>query len=268
MAQTTVVAVLGLGEAGARIASDLVRGGVEVHAYDPVVLTTPDGVVRVDAAAQAVARSSLVLALTTAATATTAAESALPGLPAHSLYADLNTASPALKRDLASLVEREGHTFADVALLGPVPDRGIGTPALVAGSGARAFADALQPLGMPVEVVSDTAGDAAGRKLLRSVFMKGVAASVLESLRAAEAAGQAPWLEAEIASVLGDALLRRLVEGSRLHAARRMDELAAAGDLLRELGVEARVTSASRSVLAELADAATAGTASATERPA
>ena len=75
---------------------------------------------------------------------------------------------------------------------------------------------------------------------------------MLESLAAADAAGHAEWLESEIAAVIGEPLLERLVDGSRRHAARRVDELEAARDLLRELGVEPRITAASASVLAEL----------------
>ncbi len=89
-------------------------------------------------------------------------------------------------------------------MLGPVPALGLGTPVLASGPGAQGFADVFGPLGMPVEVVSDRPGDAATRKLLRSVFVKGLAASALESLRAAEAAGHATWLEGEIAAIIGE----------------------------------------------------------------
>ena len=82
--------------------------------------------------------------------------------------------------------------------------------------------------------------------------MKGLAASVLESLSAAEAAGHAGWLRGEIASVVGEPLVERLVEGWLRHAARRIEEMEAARELLLELGVEPRVAAASASVLAEL----------------
>ncbi len=248
-----VVTVLGLGEAGGRIAADLASAGVEVHGYDPLITSSPEGVARWDDPVAAVSRATVVLALTTASTALSAAESALSGLRPGAIYADLNTASPALKGDIAALVAGAGAGFADVALLGPVPAHGLGTPALASGAGAQAFADAFGPLGMPVEVVSDHPGDAATLKLLRSVFMKGLAASALESLRAAEAAGQASWLEREIADVIGEPLLERLVEGSRRHAARRVDEMEAARELLLELGIEPHIAGASASVLAELA---------------
>jgi 3-hydroxyisobutyrate dehydrogenase-like beta-hydroxyacid dehydrogenase len=247
-----VVAVLGLGEAGGRLAADLVSAGVEVRGYDPST-SAPEGVAQAEDPAAAVFESTAVIALTTASSALAAAESALPGLSEGAIYADLNTASPSLKEKLATLVADAGALFADVALLGPVPAHGLETPALASGPGAPAFSDAFAPLGMPVEVVSLRPGDAAALKLVRSVFMKGLAASVVESLRAAEATGHAGWLEREIAAVIGAPLLERLVEGSRRHAIRRVDEMHAACALLLERGVEPRIAAASASVLAELA---------------
>jgi 3-hydroxyisobutyrate dehydrogenase-like beta-hydroxyacid dehydrogenase len=249
---TPVATVLGLGEAGGRLAGDLVSVGVDVRGYDPSAVSAPGGVARADDPVSAVSGATIVLALTTAETAIAAAESALPGLRADAIYADLNTASPTLKGEIGALVATTGARFADVALLGPVPARGLATPAVASGPGAQAFADAVSPLGMPVHVVSDRPGDAATLKLLRSVFMKGLAASVVECLRAAEAAGHGEWLESEIATVIGEPLLERLVEGSRRHAVRRVDELQATRELLLELGVEPRMVAASAAVLKEL----------------
>ena len=86
---------------------------------------------------------------------------------------------------------------------------------------------------MPVEVVGPRPGDAAGLKLLRSVFMKGLAAAALESLEAARAAGAEERVRADIASVIGEPLLERLLTGSQAHAARRVDEMRAAVGLPR-----------------------------------
>jgi 3-hydroxyisobutyrate dehydrogenase-like beta-hydroxyacid dehydrogenase len=246
------VAVLGLGEAGGRLAADLAATGARVHGYDPE-RPAPEGVVSFPDAAGAADGADVVLCLATASQALAAAEAALPGLRAGAVYADLNTAAPERKRQVAELVHGRAVSFADVALLGPVPARGLRTPALASGDGAAAFAGALTPLGMPVEVVSSQPGDAAVSKLLRSVVMKGLAAAVLESLAAADAAGRRAWLEDQVAGVIGRDLLERLVEGSRRHAARRVDELDAACELLASLGVEPRVAAASRAVLAQLA---------------
>jgi 3-hydroxyisobutyrate dehydrogenase-like beta-hydroxyacid dehydrogenase len=223
-----------------------VQAGADVRGYDPAV---PG---RSTDAPAAVGGAHVVLSVNAAKVAVEAATEALPALRAGIVFADLNTASPALKRDVAVLVEGAGADFADVALLGAVPARGLGTPALASGPGAQAFADLIGPLGMPVEVVSEQAGDAAAMKLVRSVFMKGLAASAVESMRAAEAAGCADWLAEEISEVIGRPLLDRLLEGSGRHAARRVDEMEAAAELLRELGVEPRIAAASAALLADL----------------
>ena len=252
------VAVLGLGEAGSRLAADLVEAGAEVRGYDPAGADV-DGVARASETEAAVVGADVVLSLTSAAAALGAAAAALPALAQGSIYADLNTAAPEVKREIAALVEGAGARFADVALTGVVPATGLRTRALASGAGARAFADAFGPLGMQVEVVSEAPGDAATLKLLRSVFMKGVAAAAIETLEAAEAAGQRERLEEQLADVLGEPLLLRLLDGSRRHAARRADEMEAARDLLLALGIEPRIATASASLLADLAAAQQSG---------
>ena len=167
------------------------------------------------------------------------------------IYADLNTSAPGLKRELAEALP---VAFADVALIGVVPATGLATPALASGAGAERFAELFRPLGMPVDVVSAEPGDAAGLKLLRSVFMKGIAVAAIESLAAAAAAGDGEWVRADIAAVLGEPLLQRLLEGSKAHAARRAEEMRAATDYVEQLGVEPRVARAAAEWLAQLRD--------------
>src|SRR5262249_60327202 len=99
-------------------------------------------------------------------------------------------------------------------------------------------------------------GGAAHGRLLRGVFSRGVAAGGVEALGAAEAAGQGDWLRGHIAAELAaadEAMAARLEEGSYQHAARRVHEMAAAAELVEELGVVPRVTRASQEQLAELA---------------
>jgi len=134
-----------------------------------------------------------------------------------------------------------------------VPARGVRTPALASGDGAERFAELMRPLGMPVTVVGREPGEAAGLKLLRSVFMKGLAASVLESVEAARRRGADDWLRGEIAEVVGEPLLERLLSGSVAHAERRQEEMDAAAAYLGELGVEPRVAEAAAAWLRQLA---------------
>jgi 3-hydroxyisobutyrate dehydrogenase-like beta-hydroxyacid dehydrogenase len=242
------VAVLGLGEAGGRIAADLVAAGWSVRGWDPV--RRPEGLVNAASDREAVRGADVVLSINAAAVALAAAAGVAAELGADTLYADLNTSSPGLKRELADALP---VPFADVALIGIVPSTGLKTAALASGPGADRFAELFRPLGMPVDVVGLEPGAAAGLKLLRSVFMKGIAAAAIEALEAARAAGAEGRVHADIAGVLGEPLLERLLSGSRMHAARRADEMRAAAAHVEELGVDPRISSAAAEWLEELA---------------
>jgi 3-hydroxyisobutyrate dehydrogenase-like beta-hydroxyacid dehydrogenase len=249
------VALLGLGEAGRAIAEDLVAAGASVRGFDPAGGEAPAGVDLAADARTAAEGADVVLSVNAAAAAVAAAGSAAGGLGPGQVYADLNSAGAALKRTVAEVVAPTGAAFADVALMDVVPGHGLRTPALVSGPGAEAFAQRLGPLGMQVEVLGDEPGTAATRKLLRSVFMKGLAATCLESVAAARAAGCEDWMRDEIAAVLRGAdasLLDRLLTGSARHATRRVHEVRDARELLDELGVEPRVMAAAEGWLAAL----------------
>lgn len=232
------VALLGLGEAGQLYAEGLVGLGAEVSAFDPVVERRIDGVRRESSVASAVAAAELIVSLVGAAHAAEVLRDALPAMRAPSLFADFNTGSPAQKRQLASEAEHAAIPFADVAIMAPVPRAGVKTPILVSGDGSTRFAAMWSMLGLPVENVGPTPGSAAGLKMLRSVFMKGLAGLVFESVSAAAMAGSAEWLTGQIAGELGPdgpALVDRLLDGTRRHAVRREHEMRDALGYLQSL---------------------------------
>jgi 3-hydroxyisobutyrate dehydrogenase-like beta-hydroxyacid dehydrogenase len=320
----TVIAILGLGEAGSLIAADLVAAGATVQAFDPKLplppgdhtptlgaspppsdspppgvrtagagvspppgvriagagVSAPAGVriagagvspspgVRIAGAgvsapagvriagsdAEACAGASLVLSVNSAADATDALRDSLPALETGTIWADLNTATPGLKERLAALGGQRVRVV-DVALMSPVPGHGLHTPMTASGPAAGELATVLGGFGATVEVLDGPVGTAATRKLLRSVFYKGMAAAVVEALEAAKAAGLEEWLRGNIRDELirsNAATLDRLVDGSVKHAVRRRDEMAAATELLEELGLSPRIAPAARDVLEAL----------------
>jgi 3-hydroxyisobutyrate dehydrogenase-like beta-hydroxyacid dehydrogenase len=256
-----VICVLGLGEAGSLIAPGLAAAGAIVRAFDPKV-PAPAGILGFGSDADAARGASIVMALTSAHDAAATLEQALAGMTGAAIYADLNTGSAGLKMTLAKTAADAGVAFADVALMAPVPGLGLSTPMLASGPAAGQYVRVLSSLGATVTAVPGPPGTAATRKLVRSVFYKGLAAAVTEALRAGRAAGCEDWLRADIGQVLADAsaaTVDRLEQGSIRHARRRMDEMAAAGDLLDELGVPARVARASGEWLEQLMAEASGG---------
>lgn len=254
--QAETVAVLGLGEAGGEIARDLVAAGADVRGFDPLV-PPPPGVEAREDDADAVRDATLVLSVNSSHDALDALDQALGSLKPGTVWADLNTTSPGLKAELAARAAAAGVDVADVALMAPVPGKGLRTPMIVSGTGAAAYQQAMVRWGARVTIQPGPAGEAIARKLLRSVFYKGLAAAVVEALSAAEAAGCEGWLRGEIARELAgfdEATIDRLVDGTHRHARRRADEMAAAGEQLRELGVEPRIAAAAHDLLAYLRD--------------
>ena len=247
----TKIAIFGLGEAGSLIGSDIVGGiaarglDITLNGYDPADVDTPSGIERHSTAQQAVADADFVLSFTGSVDACTALAQAIEAIPENAVYADFASASAGLKQDLAVTAENAGLRFCDVALMAMVPGNGVKTPAMFAGTGATALRDLLIGFGMPVEIVSNNPGDAAERKLLRSVVIKGLAGLLIESLDGAKRAGCEDWLWQNLVdefTAMDHRMLQRLVQGTGVHAERRFYEMEAASLQLTELGVEPLMT--------------------------
>jgi 3-hydroxyisobutyrate dehydrogenase-like beta-hydroxyacid dehydrogenase len=251
------IAVLGLGEAGSRYATDLVALGIRVTGFDPADISTPAGVVRRDTIAEAISDSDLVIGFTGARVSLVVAEQAALHLRAGAVFADFNTGSPAVKREIEAVFADAAGTAADVAVLAPVPRAGVRTPLLASGPGAEIVASFFSDrAGSEASAIPGPMGAAAGRKLLRSVFMKGLAAVVIEADEAARIADAEDWLRDQMAAELGpdgSALIERLITGTRAHAERRLHEMEDTSAYLEELGSPRDMSTAATAWLARLA---------------
>lgn len=251
------IAVLGLGEAGGIYATDLAGRGAMVSAADPFVSQAPAGVRHAPSIADAVGGAEVVLSLVGAAAAQSVLDEALPAMDASGIFADMNTGGPDDKKKLAASAAAAGIPFVDVAILAPVPRARADTSLLLSGSGASRLQPLLAQLNIPASDVGTEAGIAGGLKLLRSVFMKGLAALVFESVEAAEAAGSRDWLIDQISAELGPqgrALVQRLLDGTVQHAVRREAEMRDAQGYLVSLGADHTMTDATLHWLRSIAE--------------
>lgn len=233
------IAVLGLGEAGTIYAEGFARSGATVAGFDPVVSSTPDGVVRAAGVDDAVRGADVVLSLVTAEHAVGVAREAQAYLGASAIYADLNAASPQRKSEVAAALGEAQDRCVDVAVIGSVPTFGARTALVISGAAAEEAAEVFRALGADVDAIGGRPGDASRRKILRTVFMKGLGAIITEAVDAGEAAGESAWVRRQIAAELagGETALDRLDRGTRKHARRRAHESEAAADLVASLGV-------------------------------
>jgi 3-hydroxyisobutyrate dehydrogenase-like beta-hydroxyacid dehydrogenase len=126
------------------------------------------------------------------------------------------------------------------------------TPVLVAGPGAVRAAGLLNACGMAVTPVGEQAGDAAARKLLRSIVVKGLTALMIESLRVAETHGLRDWCHDHVVETLTELdadTIEGLLAGTALHSVRRVAEMEAAVQMARSAGEDGAMAQATAEVL-------------------
>lgn len=247
------VAILGIGEVGSTLASDLLASDVQVSGWDPDPRNLPAGLHFADSNADAAKDADLILSTNLAAVAVDVAQEVLPYLRDGQVYADLNTASPATKQSIDQLLAACPALFTDVAIMAPIAPKRIKTPLLASGAGASRFAEMFAQFGAPITVLSEPAGQAATLKLVRSIFYKGLAAVVIEMLDAAQKLDLDSYAREQMMTILRDEdMIDRFVEGSRIHARRRIHEMDAVIELLQSLDVQTYSSSAARHSLMDL----------------
>jgi 3-hydroxyisobutyrate dehydrogenase-like beta-hydroxyacid dehydrogenase len=265
-----VFAFIGFGELGSSLAEGLGRSGVHlVRAYTrersaPAAAASLEdrlrraGAQRCASLEQAVAGATAVLSVVPAGDSRAVAEQCAPLLDRGAFYVDLTASAVAEKQAGAALVAQAGALYVDAAVLGTVATSGFEVPILVSGPGADGWKALVDGDGLVVDVLDAPAGHATLVKLLRSVYMKGRDALILEMMLAARRYG----LENRVAeSIRGPgeqvpfpALAERVLCALAVHSKRRADELLASSEVVREAGVDPRVTLAGADVLRHLAE--------------
>jgi 3-hydroxyisobutyrate dehydrogenase-like beta-hydroxyacid dehydrogenase len=256
----TMLAFIGFGEVGRTFARDLlVNKGVTVAAYDllfdaPVAPAGPRAAaqslgVRVAAnAADAGRDARIVISAVTAAAAGAVAEAASRYLRPGQIFLDVNSASPATKKNAATHVNAAGAYYVEGAVMAAVAGPGIKVPILAGGPQAQSAADILNGLGMNLTAVATDYGRASATKLARSIVMKGIEAAMVESGAAARHWG----VEQEVIASLQKTypgldwtkLAANCAERVATHGVRRAQEMREAGAMVQELGLDSMLCEA------------------------
>jgi 3-hydroxyisobutyrate dehydrogenase-like beta-hydroxyacid dehydrogenase len=265
-----VFAFIGFGELGTCLAEQLSRGGqFELRAYAPSRASTGaaealqerlerGGAQRLGSITEAVADARAVVSVVPSSAALQTAEACAPLLADGTLYVDLTAASLADTEAAAALFDATGADYVDGAVLGTVATSGAEVPIVLSGPGASRWQALVAPAGLRVSVIDAPAGRATLLKLLRSVYMKGRDALIVEMTLAARRYG----LEHEVlATVKGPGesvpfpqLAERVLCALAVHAGRRADELHASSEVVAAAGIDPVISRAGSQVLRALAD--------------
>lgn len=260
---------IGFGEVSFEISNGLKTEGLQgILAFDPLQddakvgflvreRATTAAVTLLETPGAVVAASDLIIAAVPGSKALQAAESIHGDLNKHKIYADVSTSSPTTKQKIATLIAPTGALFADGALMGSLPQQHHKVPALVSGNGADKFIALLTPYHMSMEKISDKPGDAIAIKLVRSVFMKGIASLEVEMLEAATKLQVEDKVLASISNTMdADSFVKTmnwLVTAGAVHAERQSHEMRDCMVMLQDLGIQPTMTEATMTHLQGLA---------------
>ncbi|MEN6312701.1 MAG: DUF1932 domain-containing protein [Clostridiaceae bacterium] len=171
-------------------------------------------------------------------------------LTSAQLYVDVSASTPNTKLQIWEQIKSSGVLFADAAMLGSLPKDKHKVPITASGNGAQALKERMTPYGMKVTLAGEKAGSASAIKLIRSIYMKGIAALMIEMLEAATAYEVEQEVVASLAkSMDGIAFtshLDRLVKGTGIHCTRRAAELKGSLQLLADKGISSDMTAAAK----------------------
>lgn len=261
----TTIAFIGFGEAAQSIAAGLNgRNTARLAAYDlrfkdPVTsaalrdAASSRGVRPLDDIAD-IASADIVLSLVVGAATKAVAHSAAPHLSKDAIFIDLNSVGPDTKALAASEIATGKGSFVEGAVMARVPPYGEKVPILVAGKRAAEAAERLNALGMNLEAVGDTPGQASSLKMIRSVMIKGVEALLIEALTSAERAGVTERILDSVGETfpgldwrqIADYYLSRTFE----HGARRVTEMTEAAETIESFGLKAPMSRAACETIA------------------
>ncbi len=222
----------------------------------------PNGAVLLSASLQeTVVGADFVVAAFPAAAIVDMAAQCAPLLDPRAVYVDVASGSPERKQEAAALIAAGGAAYVDAAVMGSVLKHGLTVPILASGTGAVTWAQAFSGFGARIRVLPGPAGDAALLKLLRSVYMKGRDALIVELILAARAHGVEDEVIASMPPQSGSetfqVLVHRVLTALDNHALRRADELEAASVALRQVDVTPMMTDAAEKRLRHYGNSAT-----------
>jgi 3-hydroxyisobutyrate dehydrogenase-like beta-hydroxyacid dehydrogenase len=254
------IAFIGYGEVGQLFSRQLAaKPGVRVAVYD-ILFDDPnrgpelkqrasdDKIHAAGSTAEACAMAEIVISAVTADSAVTAAREAAPHLKSQQTYIDLNSVSPATKRNVADQVRQGGANFVEFAVMAPVSGVGIEVPILSGGETAETISARLNELGMRIAPVSSEIGMASATKLCRSIVIKGMEALMVDFTLASERAGVMPAVLASLkASYPGmdwENVAKVMMSRVKQHGVRRAAEMREASRMITELGLDGSLAAA------------------------
>lgn len=245
------IAIIGLGEVGQALTTDLRKAGVKAISAFDIAFADPDSrqskaaraldVAMAGTAPDAVRQATMAISAVTAGAALDAARATAPGLAGGTMFVDVNSVSPRTKQEAAEIVEAAGGRYVEAAVMSPIHPKGIGTPILLGGEHTAAFLEVGRPLGFNAKPYSEKVGAASSVKMCRSIMIKGIESLVAECLLASHHYGVTDDVLASLKDMFPgqdwDKTSRYMLSRTLHHGKRRSEEMVEVAKTVADSGI-------------------------------
>ncbi|MEP4291210.1 MAG: DUF1932 domain-containing protein, partial [Rhizobiaceae bacterium] len=164
------------------------------------------------------------------------------------LFFDCNSCAPDTKRASAKLIEADGGRYMDVAVMAPVQSKLHRTKIHISGPHSRDAEQLMQQLDMDVTVQDGEVGRASATKLVRSIMIKGLEATMMECVLAGRQAGVDDLVLGSLDKSFPGFNFREkanyMMERVMVHGERRAAELREVTLMIEQLGLDNHMSKA------------------------
>jgi len=249
------IGFIGFGEVGRTFAREMKSKGARLFYFDIMGDRHEDWIEYLPLK-ELLQTCQIILSTVTTDVAKSVAKTAAAFLGPGKTYADLNSTSVEVKKQVAEIIMKTPANFVEGAILSAVGEAGARAAILVAGPKAEEFARVMNQLGLVnLKSFSTKIGDASQVKMIRSVFSKGLECLLLEMMVAAKRAGIADYVWGEIVEFMSKNSFERVAANwVKTHPAaceRRYHEMVQVVETLEGLRVEPIMSSGTKNFFAK-----------------
>lgn len=253
--QEIKVGIIGFGEVGKVFTKGLTQKTEEVYIYD-ILLEGEDKQIINDieklgakplASLENLGRGcDVIFSLVTSSASEKVAETVSTYLAPETLFVDFTTSTPEIKLRSEKKIVESGGIFVDGAIMGTVATEQYQVRLLIAGEKVKLADNYFTKLGLNYQSMHKPVGTASSIKLLRSIFMKGLEALIIETMVTSKKYN----VEKDVMKSISDTLnnndfndfSKALIKTHIDHRVRRYKEVSDCYKLINYSGLPAHVT--------------------------
>ncbi|QNK46759.1 NAD(P)-dependent oxidoreductase [Brevibacterium sp. PAMC23299] len=249
------VGIIGFGEVGQVFAKGLLEKTKHVFIYDILLEKNKNlitekinniGVQAVDGIEQIGECCTLIISLVNSSASEVVAAEVAKGIRKGTVFLDLTTSTPLVKSKSEKIIVSNGGIYVDASIMGTVATEQQQVPLLIAGEQSVKVQALLNSLGFNCQAINHPNGGAASIKLLRSIFMKGLEALILETMITAKNYGVSDEVMQSISKTINNndftTFANALITTHVIHKNRRYKEVLDSCNLIKEAELSPFVT--------------------------